>query len=200
MQHTRSDEIGNEFVLIKCPKCETQLPANVINTSRLEVCFSCGVTIHADVFPDMVRKRPAVQTGESLQTDNEASCFYHPKKKAAVPCSVCGRFLCSLCYVVLDGRSMCLTCVESGKNQHQIKSLENKRTLYDTKVLSIAILPMLFVYPTIITAPIALFMAVWYWKKPSSIIPRTKIRFVIAIILSLLQIAGWLIVLWLIIR
>jgi len=186
--------------LIKCPKCEKRLPESVINTSRLEDCLSCGITIRADVFPALVRKQPAVQTGELLQTDNEASCFYHPKKKAKVACSVCGRFLCALCDVVLDERSMCLTCVESGKNQRKIKSLENKRTLYDTKALSIAVVPMLFVYPTIITAPIALFMAVWYWKKPSSIVPRTKIRFVIAIILSLLQIAGWLIVLWLIIR
>ncbi|MDM8540963.1 hypothetical protein QUF90_07735 [Desulfococcaceae bacterium HSG9] len=176
------------------------MPASVINTSRLEACLSCGVTIRADVFPNLIRKRPAVQTGELLQTDNEASCFYHPRKKAAVPCSVCGRFLCSLCEVELDGRSMCLTCVESGKNKRKIKSLENKRTLYDTKALSVAIVPMIFVYPTIITAPIALFMSLWYWKKSSSIIPRTKIRFIIAIILSLSQITGWLFVLWFFIR
>ncbi len=186
--------------MINCPKCETQLPASVINTYQLEACLSCGLTIRTDSFPALVRKQSAVQTGELLQTDNEASCFYHPKKKAVIPCSVCGRFLCALCDVVLDGRSMCLTCVETGKDQSKIKSLENKRTLYDTRALSIAAIPMLFVYPTIITAPIALFMSFWYWKKPSSIIPRTKIRIIIAIILSLLQIAGWLLLLWLAIR
>jgi len=177
-----------------------RLPESVINTSRLESCLSCGVAIRADAFPALIRKMPAVQTGELLQTDNEASCFYHPKKKATVPCSVCGRFLCALCDVVLDGRSMCLTCMETGKNQRKIKSIENTRTLYDNRALSIAVIPLLFVYLTIITAPIALFMSFWYWKKPSSIIPRTKIRFIIAIILSLLQIAGWLLVLWFFIR
>ncbi len=186
--------------MIKCPKCETRLPESTINTSRLEACLACGVMIRADAFPALIRKQSAVQTGELLQAENEASCFYHPKKKAVVPCSVCGRFLCALCDVELDGCSMCLTCVEAGKNQRKIKSLENKRTLYDNRALSIAVVPMLFVYPTIITAPIALFMALWYWKEPSSIIPRTKIRFIIAIILSLCQIAGWLLVLWFFIR
>jgi len=152
--------------------------------------------IRADAFQALVRKQPAVQTGELLQTDDEASCFYHPKKKAKVPCAVCGRFLCALCEIELDGRSMCLACMEAGKNQRKLKSLENQRTLYDDRALSIAVVPMLFVYPTIITAPIALFMSLWYWKKPSSIIPRTKIRFVIAIILSLAQIAGWIFVIW----
>ena len=37
----------------------------------------------------------------------------------------------------------------------------------------------------------ALFVAIRYWKAPPSILRRTKIRFVAAIIIALLQIAGW---------
>ena len=35
-------------------------------------------------------------------------------------------------------------------------------------------------------------MAIRYWKAPPSILPRTRVRSVIAIVLALLQIAGWI--------
>lgn len=182
--------------MLKCPKCKAPLSEDAINTTQLETCDACGLIFRVDAFPALTRRQAAVQADEIMQTDSEASCFYHPRKKAVVPCAVCGRFLCALCEVELDGRSMCLACVETGKSQSKIKSIENRRTLYDNRALSVAVLPMLFIYPTVITAPVALFMSIWYWKKPSSIIPRTKIRYVIAIILSLAQIVGWILLLW----
>jgi len=52
-------------------------------------------------------------------------------------------------------------------------------------------LPLLIFYFTIITAPAALFVAIRHWNSPSSIIPRTKIRFVVAIVIALVELAGW---------
>jgi hypothetical protein len=37
----------------------------------------------------------------------------------------------------------------------------------------------------------SLFIAIRHWKTPLSIIPRTKIRFIIAMVLSGIQITGW---------
>lgn len=123
--------------------------------------------------------------------EGESSCFYHPQKKAVLPCDGCGRFVCALCDCQLNGQHFCPVCLETGKTKGKIKSLDNQRTLYDRIALSLAIYPLLIFYFTLITAPMALFVAIRYWKSPPSLVRRGKIRFVVAIIFALLQIAGW---------
>ena len=177
--------------MITCTKCNFPLETEFLNSPGMIHCPSCDALLRVEVFPALFREFPSGAQAESLVLDDEATCFYHPKKKAVVPCSVCGRFLCALCDVEFDGRHLCLSCLESGKKKHKIKDLENHRTLYDTIVLLLAVVPVLFVWPTILTAPMALFLAVRYWKAPSSIIQRTKIRLIIAIIFAVLQIFGW---------
>lgn len=68
-----------------------------------------------------------------------------------------------------------------------MKSLENHRVLYDSMALWIAIFPLLLYPFLIITAPLAIFVAVRYWHRPSSIIPRTNIRKILAIFLGLIE-------------
>jgi hypothetical protein len=69
--------------------------------------------------------------------------------------------------------------------------LENRRVLYDTVALAVATGPMLLIWPTIITAPMSIFLAIRYWKTPLSIVKRTKVRFILAIVFAISQIAGW---------
>ena len=82
-----------------------------------------------------------------------------------------------------DGRHFCPACLETGKTKGRIKSLDNQRTLYDSIALSLAVLPILIFYFTIITAPMALFVAIRYWKTPQSILRRTRIRAIAAIVI-----------------
>jgi hypothetical protein len=154
-------------------------------------CPTCRVALRADVYPAMFRPLNIGSAGERLMADKDASCFYHATKKAVVSCSTCGRFLCALCDVEFKDLHLCPQCLEKGRTKRKIKSLENTRTCYDTIALYLAFIPMLFVWPTLLTAPIALFMGIRYWKTPTSIIPRTKIRFVVAILLAVTQIVGW---------
>jgi hypothetical protein len=58
----------------------------------------------------------------------------------------------------------------------------------------VATVPMLIYWFTILTAPLTIFLTVKYWKAPSSIIPRTKVRFVFAALIAGLQITGWILV------
>ena len=123
--------------------------------------------------------------------EGEASCFYHPEKKAVLPCDSCGRFLCALCDLELHGQHICPACLKAGKQKGKIKQLENRRTLYDSIALAVALYPMILVWPSILGAPIALYIAIRYWNAPSSAVPRGKWRAILAIVLALLQIAGW---------
>jgi hypothetical protein len=144
-----------------------------------------------EIFPALFRHFALGSAGEVLVVENEASCFYHPQKKAVRPCEGCGRFLCALCDCELHGEHFCPACLESGKRKGKIKKLENERTLYDNIALGLALYPLLFFYLTIITAPMSLFVAIRYWNAPRSIVHPTRIRLVLAIILASLQVAGW---------
>jgi hypothetical protein len=165
-----------------------------MNSAELSACSSCKALLRADVYPALYKSLPVGLSGEALHMDKEASCFYHPRKKAVIPCSACGRFLCALCDVKFNGNHLCPACLEKGKTKRKIKNLENHRTCYDTIALLVATLPMLIYWFTILTAPLTIFLTVKFWKAPSSIIPRTKVRFVLAALIAGLQITGWILV------
>ena len=78
----------------------------------------------------------------------------------------CGRFLCALCDVSLNGQHLCPACLEKGRTQHKIKNLENHRTCYDTIALLVATVSILIYWFTIFTAPLVIFLAVRHWKSP----------------------------------
>jgi hypothetical protein len=128
------------------------------------------------------------QAGEAVLVEEVSSCFYHGQKKAVTLCDVCGRFLCGLCDLEVGGQHLCPQCLESGRRKGKVKSLENHRTLYDSIALWIALFPLLLYPFVVVTAPIAVFIAVRYWHKPSSILPRTSIRKILAIVIGSIEI------------
>ena len=177
--------------MVSCTQCNTTLGKEMVNTYRMTVCPTCKASLRADVFPAMFRKIPVGKSGEVLLEKSEASCFYHPQKKAVIVCSLCGRFLCDLCDVEFNDKHLCPSCLEKGRTKHKIKSLEDQRTCYDKIALLTAIVPMLGLWLTILTAPISLFITIRYWKTPGSIVRKTKVRFIAAFMIASLQIIGW---------
>jgi len=178
--------------VLNCTNCKTPLNNAAANTRSLVACAACSSLLRVDVFPAINRSLPVGRTGAALEVDKEAGCFYHPRKKATVPCAACGRFLCALCDVSLNGQHMCPACFEKGKTHHKIKNLENHRTCYDSVALMVTTVSILIYWFTIFTAPIVIYLTVRHWNTPSSIIPRTKIRFIIAFVIAGAQITGWI--------
>lgn len=176
---------------VACPKCRTPLPPALYNAHELQPCPACAVRLQVEVFPAVLRPPGKGASAEAVLVEGEASCFYHPAKKAVVPCAGCGRFLCAVCEVELDGVHFCPACLESGKKKGRLHQLENRRTLYDNLALAVAVYPWIFVWTSIIGAPIALYIALRYWKAPSSVVPRTRWRAVLAIVISVITIFGW---------
>lgn len=178
-------------VAITCSKCHSPLPDSVINTDRLQPCPACSVAIAVEVFPALFKPVEAGRPGETILVDGEASCFYHPQKRASIPCASCGRFLCALCDVELNEQHICPVCLESGQKKGKLSELETKRTLYDSAAFLLAVVPLLMWYVTFVTAPAAVILAIYAWNKPSSIVARTRIRIYLAIVIGVLQIGGW---------
>jgi hypothetical protein len=176
---------------VKCTKCDAPLPAEALNRRELTNCAGCGVSTEVYVFPALFKPLERGKDGETLLVDDHSGCFYHPQKTATVPCEDCGRFLCALCDIELDGRHLCAKCLETGRKKGKLGGLENRRMLYDDLALTMAILPVLFFFVTLVTAPVTLYIAMRHWRAPLGIGRRTRIRFVVAIVFASLQLIGW---------
>lgn len=174
-----------------CRKCATALPIESINNNALTPCPTCGTRSRVYVFPALFKPPEKPHTPDRIIVDKESSCFYHPEKKAVTPCDHCGRFLCSLCDIPIGDRHLCPACVEKGADSTTETPVENEYTYYDRIALSLAVLPILIWPFTLFTAPLTLYIIVRYWKKPLSVMPRRRWRYVLAALIAVPQVAAW---------
>lgn len=182
--------------IIRCGRCHAVLPPGVWNTRGFVPC-PCGASIQIDAYPALTAPILLGVASEAVVVPDQATCFYHPNKKAAVPCDHCGRFLCTLCDVDFDGQHLCPKCIERGKKDGRLGQLHSEVPLYDSIALALAVWPMIFPFLTCLTAPATLYYAIRYWKAPTSLLGRTKARFIVAIVLAGLQILAWPILIYL---
>ncbi len=189
--------------LLVCDRCATILPGAVTNTFEPVACPGCRALLVAQVFPAFFRPIAVGAAAENVLSQEDASCFYHPAKKAVVPCTRCGRFLCALCDIDLGGnRHVCPGCVDAarrgptGKQDAATDGLGvQRRVLYDSMALLIAALPLtlIFWWLSFFGVPVVLYLSIRYWNEPRrGDFPRTRVRFVIAALLAVLQIGGWI--------
>ncbi|MGH9720805.1 MAG: hypothetical protein ACRD8O_11380 [Bryobacteraceae bacterium] len=174
---------------LACTKCGTLIPEEWWNAAELNLCTGCDSPVRAMVFPAAFLQPQPAKADASAEGD--ATCFFHPSKKAAVPCDQCGRFLCSLCDLEFRGQHWCPSCMSTGKKQRKVETLEDRRTNYDSLALAVAVLPGLLIWPTIISGPVALYLTIRYWRKPLSIVRRSRIRYYLAAIIGGAQTVGW---------
>jgi hypothetical protein len=175
---------------LQCTKCRTPLSDPTQYLAALAPCPSCAAALQMEIFPALFRQFTPGRGGDRLLTEDEASCFYHPQKRASVPCDACGRFLCGLCDCELNGQHLCPVCLEAGGRKGKIKNLQTSRTLYDSIALALAVYPVALIfgiYFTPITAPMALYVAVRHWNAPRSLVRRTRARSIAAIILAMME-------------
>jgi hypothetical protein len=173
---------------ISCGVCALPVPSELWNRKEGTRCPGCRQSVHALVFQAIAQNRTG-PLPQPLGAEEEASCFYHPQSRAAVPCDECGRFLCQLCDLDVDGRHLCPACFDAGVTAQKLDTVETRRTMYDSVALALATLPALLVWPVIVTAPWALSIVIRRWNAPGSLVPRTRIRFYLAGLFSLAEIA-----------
>jgi hypothetical protein len=177
---------------LTCPKCKTEFEA-APETGRQECsCPNCAAILEAFFFPAFFRERPVEAPAAMLIDQTEACCFYHPQKQAAQVCEGCGRLICSLCSIQLGQEHLCPTCISAGKRKGKIAALENSRTCYDKVALSVSILGIVFYIFSIVTAPIVIYLVIRHWNSPGSVLGVSRTRFIIALVLALVELGGWI--------
>jgi hypothetical protein len=131
--------------------------------------------------------------------ESEGGCFFHSENKARLPCEICGRFLCSLCDLEIQGMHLCPSCLDSGRHRQNLEILVQKRFIPDRAALVLVIYPLLFYPILVVTAPAALYFAVRSLSSSSSLVPaghRRRAVFAGALaLLEIVMIAGGLLAL-----
>lgn len=198
--------------LLQCDACGVVLGGEVVNTFSFVACPSCGASIQAEVFPAFFRSSPpAAPPAEPLVAAEDAGCFFHPTKKAVVPCGRCGRFLCATCDLeVFADQHLCPECLAKGRaaavavSAEEVESrraLEGQRVFYDKLALSLAGLPLLLPFfgwfMTIVTAPAAFVVGLLAWPQPPrSLVPRTRWRVILALLLASVLSVVWMVLIY----
>src|SRR5712692_3382239 len=135
-----------------CSKCGAAIPFEDWNREHA-FCAVCRAPHSTYVFPAFFSKIDQAASAAAIVAEGEASCYYHPRKRAVVPCDQCGRFLCSLCQVEFLGQNWCPNCIENHRKKGKLANLDNYRLLYDNVALWLAIVPLLIWPFTFITGP-----------------------------------------------
>ncbi len=172
-----------------CSYCESQLPTEDWSSDQYNHCPGCDTGTKVAVFPMLIDKVTTTSTARDIIA-GESSCFYHTEKQAVLSCSTCGRFLCTLCDLGIDGKHICPDCLSSGKRKKTINILENRFTRYDSLMLALVFFPILMWPLLFFSAPSVIFFSIWSWQKPVSIFPKNKTKSLLAIIFASLEIVG----------
>lgn len=171
---------------LNCLNCGHAVPRDYWNDREETTCRGCRDRVVVRVFPAFQRGLEAVAPSR-LEADGESSCFYHAANRAAIACDDCGRFLCTLCDLDVDGRHLCPGCLQRGVHVDKAASLEGKRTQFDSLALHLVTWPIITFWLPLFTAPAALYFIIRHWNTPMSILPRTRARLWIAALLALVE-------------
>jgi hypothetical protein len=173
-----------------CPGCRTPLPPEILGSESRIPCPSCRVALEVEVFPALARPIEEAAAAPQISAEGESTCFYHAGYRAAVPCDACGRFLCRLCDLPIGPRHLCPECVHRAREE-KTAGMVTERMLWDRLALSLATLPVITLYFTVLTAPAAIVVALRHWRTPGSLVTPGRWRFVAAILFATLQLGAW---------
>ena len=176
---------------IPCARCNTPLPKWELATSEAALCTSCGSSNTVRVFPAVLA--PAAPPAQpEAAAEGEAACFDHPSKRAVDACRHCGRFVCRLCAVEFGTEIWCPSCVAAGSGQAAAARPDTSRILYDSMALMVPF-ASLVVWPlTAVAAPATVVFAAARWRRPLSLVRRSRWRFLAAIFAALVEAAAWI--------
>jgi len=173
-----------------CPRCRSPLPAgNGGDPVTLTTCPSCRQNLELTLLPGYGRELEVGRSAMERIGDSDAACYFHTTKKAELPCDRCGRFLCALCRLELNGQNLCPTCFGAGAKKGTLPSLERERFRWDNLAWILAVGPVATLclwWLTPVTCIAALTVGVWKLNSPPSRIHRSRVRLILAMIVAAL--------------
>ena len=173
---------------IACPRCGMALQPRFFGSEDFGFCHICGAELSVTGFP-LLFATPAPDVTPRERGEGEAACFHHELRPAVHDCARCGKFLCDLCASAVGNEYLCPSCLVAGIQGGSDTRLQQERTLYDSIALTLGIAPMITVWLGGFGGAAAIYVALRYWKQPTSIVRRWGWRKYAAIAFGLGEIA-----------
>jgi hypothetical protein len=177
---------------LTCAECGAPLPEGSAGSGAPveQTCPVCGLRQIICLFPALTRRQARASEGARALA-GEAACFHHAEHRAESVCDACGRFLCGLCSIDFNGRTLCPACLSLTQAATASDAHIPRRTRYD-KLAWLCVLLSPFTYCiSFVNACVALFLCFRYWRTPLSVLPRSRWRFVAAGLLAVVLLAFW---------
>jgi hypothetical protein len=154
---------------LHCPHCSNLLDPQAYAAEG--ECAVCRSRLRIALFPAFTHPPEAVSTASGERAlEGEAACYFHAEKRATVSCERCGRFLCALCDMPFAGRHLCPACLDASK----VPDLVGSRWVGGEMAALLGVGPLIFCLPAWPLLPFAggaaVFIALWTWKKPGSLV------------------------------
>jgi len=176
-----------------CPACQAEGVVPFQAGAEAATCRSCRSEVRAVLFPalwkGMEPPPPPVPPMEG-----EPACYFSPDRRADHVCDQCGVFMSAAHSGKWGARRICLPCLEKLRASGRDSRFESGRVLWDNICLGLAFAPIALFLPfyglvSIVTAPAALVLGIWHWRKPRSLVPRGPWRMIVALVLAGGQVA-----------
>ena len=179
---------------LQCPRCRGVFMIQDGNLNVDENCPVCQAEVSLSVYQRLFRAVSLESVSQPSEGD-DAICTFYPDLKAENICDACGSFMSERATIHWGEKKYCLPCLYRLREEEPSSDFKASSKLYDKRALALVTLlaPL-----TLFTAPLALFLLLRHRKDRSGFVPRTGATWWIALILSILWIAGWgtLMVIW----
>lgn len=165
---------------VSCPRCRVVLSEDPRPGNEERTCHICGADLRFLVFPRLIRQ-PKKEAAAALSQQGDASCVFYPELKAQYVCEECGSFLSEKASVNWGGRQYCMPCLHHLREKKSDTDFQAKTVIHENRALALT----LFLLPlSLFTAPVAIFILLKHRKASASFIPRTRLRWWLALLVA----------------
>ncbi|MGC8625121.1 MAG: hypothetical protein ACP5VQ_07625 [Phycisphaerae bacterium] len=107
--------------IIPCPEDQCRGSMAIAANGTFH-CNTCRMHATGEIFNPVA---PAIH-GPELAMTQDATCVYHPQKKAVTVCQGTGNFICALCAVEIKGKTYSVQYLESNAGKKVADEITNR--------------------------------------------------------------------------
>lgn len=183
-----------------CPLCNRLLGPEFWNSGQFRACPACSAQVLTMAFPAITIPSGAQSIVPCEPGDS--SCFFHTTNRVEAVCDGCGRFLCVLCSITFGKRKLCPDCIYRNRLQKSGPLLIDQAVLFDNiaiAVLALSVFTMAYLFLGLVVSLLTICLALVGWRYQRTLVPRSRLRFGLGLLLGLIGAGLWIFLLLLLI-
>jgi hypothetical protein len=140
-----------------CPQCEKPLPLTS-TAGNQQVRPGCGHAFEGTFFSP--RGDRAASAAADAALVEAPPCVSHARNAAEAICERCGAFICAVCRIEIEGRTLCPACFERLQSEGSLAAVKTRFRDFAGLARITALLGLVFAIFAVAIGPLAVFYAV----------------------------------------